>query len=419
MARKSGFAQVQRTMQAVAKDAQRSANARAKEHQAAVLRAQRATKAAERAAAQAARASEADRKKMEKAATAAYVASKQAEAEERTAAVEAHYEEIDGLLAATLDVDDFVDLEVLRSTATHPPFASKFETPLTPPDRLVPAPEPELALPPAPSLLGGVFGKKKHAAAVAAAENAHREAIKGWKADCQSLPARQAELDAAHAAAEAQRSASLAEDRATYDSECAEREAFTASLNAELDKLIANLGYGVPEAVEEYLSIVLANAVYPVSFPVDPSFSFDARSAELELKALVVPPDAMPSAKAYRYNKASDEITATPLTQKAQRDRYNGAVHQVALRLLHEVFEADRRGLVRTISVEVGTEAIDPATGASIYLPFVAVAAERERFMSFDLSAVVPSATLAHLGASASKNPFGLVPTDTSGIMKS
>jgi len=38
-------------------------------------------------------------------------------------------------------------------------------------------------------------------------------------------------------------------------------------------------------------------------------------------------------------------------------------VHQVALRSFHEVFEADRRGLIRSISLEVGTETIDPATG--------------------------------------------------------
>ncbi len=267
--------------------------------------------------------------------------------------------------------------------------------------------------------LGGLFGKKKHAEAVAAAEREHAEAIRAWQAEVELVPTRQAELDRAHAAAEEHRVQRLAEERATYDGECAARDADAAARNAELDQLIANLGYGLPEAVEEYLSIVLANAVYPEAFPVEADFSFEPSTAELSLKAEVVGPDKLPDVKAYKYTKASDEITATPLPQKAQRDRYNGAVHQVALRLLHEVFEADRRGLVRTMSVEVGTRTIHPATGTPTYIPFVAAAAQREAFLAFDLSAVVPAATLDRLGASVSKNPHGLVAADTRGIMKS
>jgi restriction system protein len=49
----------------------------------------------------------------------------------------------------------------------------------------------------------------------------------------------------------------------------------------------------------------------------------------------------------------------------------------------------------------------------------VATAAERDAFMALDLSNVVPAATLDHLGASMSKNPFGLLPAKTSGVRRS
>jgi restriction system protein len=84
-----------------------------------------------------------------------------------------------------------------------------------------------------------------------------------------------------------------------------------------------------------------------------------------------------------------------------------------------EVFEADRRGLIRWISLEVGTETIDPATGVETYIPFVAVGADRDTFTSLNLAAVVPVETLQHLGAALSKNPAGLVPADVKGIRKS
>ena len=140
----------------------------------------------------------------------------------------------------------------------------------------------------------------------------------------------------------------LEAERERYAAECAVREADVAEQNSALDALIANLGYGATDAVEEYISIVLSNSVYPEQFSVRHEFTFDPSTAELALRCLVPGPDQIPTTKAFKYNKTSDEITETQLSEKATRDRYAGAVHQVALRSLHEVFEADRRALVRS-----------------------------------------------------------------------
>ena len=160
-------------------------------------------------------------------------------------------------------------------------------------------------------------------------------------------------------------------------------------------------------------------AVYPEHFPIEHRFEFDAGTAELRLRVLIPGPDKMPATKAFKYTKASDEIIETPLSMKICKDRYASAVQQVALRSIHEIFEADRRGVIKMISLEVGTETIDPATGREAYIPFVAAGAEREAFLKFDLSRIVPTATLSHLGAAVSKNPFELVPANVSGIRKS
>ncbi len=107
------------------------------------------------------------------------------------------------------------------------------------------------------------------------------------------------------------------------------------------------------------------------------------------------------------------------MSQKACRERFASVVYQVALRSLHEVFEADRRGIIKTISVEVGSNTADPATGIPTYILFVVVAAERALFLSFDLSAVVPALTLERSGASVSKNPYGLVAAEVTGVRRS
>jgi len=225
-------------------------------------------------------------------------------------------------------------------------------------------------------------------------------------------------LKAVRASAETNRLNRLSAERARYAKECEAREAEVAEQNNRLDELIANLGYGTADAVQEYVSIVLSNSVYPDHFPVSHEFVFEPSSAELRLQVQIPGPDAVPSTKAFKYTRATDEITSSELSQKQCRDRYASAIHQVALRSFHEVFESDRRGLIKTISLEVGTSTIDPATGLRAYIPFVIAAAERDTFMTFDLSAVVPALTLARLGAAVSKNPFALVPAERAGVRR-
>ena len=418
MAKKSILAEVQRQIRASQREAERRERQSVREHEAAVREAERARKAEERALAQAARAEEAERKRLEKEAKAAHVEAKLAEVAELNAELSETYDEIDGLLQATLDVDDFVDLDELRRTVEHPPFdRSDLEAPIPPPEEIPEPPKPEYVAPEPPT---GVFGRKKKAAeAAAAAQQRHERLLEEWQADVDALPGLRRKAADEHAAAEANRIEELNAERARYETECSEREAEVARHNEAIDALVTNLGYGIAEAIQEYVSIVLSNSVYPEHFDVQHSFEFDPSTAELKLKTLVPGPSTVPTVKTYKYTKTTDEISSTAQAQKASKDRYRGAIEQVALRTLHEVFEADRRGLIKAISLELGTETIIPATGKQDYVPFVAVAAARDVFMDFDLSAVLPSATLQHLGASVSKNPFDLVAANTSGVRKS
>jgi restriction system protein len=406
-------------MQIAARDAERAQREAERAHKAAVRRAEQARREEDRARQQLAKAKEAERKQLEKEAAAAHIASMQADVEERNLQLQEVYSEIDSLLEATLDVDDYVDLDKLRVIAEHPPFdRADLERPITPPQPPAPPPEPTPSIPAPPTGLRALFGKKKHAGTVEKAEAAHEAAVQGWQERLTRLEAEHQMALEAHARDEQQRISALEVERARYAKECEAREAEAAEHNAAVDKLAADLGYGVVAAVEEYVSIVLSNSVYPDHFPVRSDFEFDPDHAELRLRVVIPPPDQLPRVKAYRYKKPTDEIIETSLPQKACKDRYAGAVHQVALRTLHEIFEADRRGIIQTLSLEVGTETTHPATGLQSHIPFVVVGSERSAFMEFDLSSVVPLATLEHLGAAISKNPYGLVAVDTSGVRK-
>lgn len=417
MAGRGLFVEIQHQAKVAAREADKRQQAAARGQAAAVRRSEQARKAEERAITKADRAQEADRKRLEKEAKLAHVESMLAEAEELNTALAISYAEIDELLEWTLEIDDFVDLDTFRRTPDLPPFdPGDLEKSIAPPEPIRQPYKPIRELP--VSAKGLIGRKKKQAEAQSAADERYESACAERDIKMAALPAQQKLADDEHAQAEADRIAELEQARTRHQAECEKLEAEVAKHNAEIDSFIADLGYGAFDAVQEYVSIVLGNSAYPEHFEVTHEFEFDPQTAELRLRVISPPPGEMSDIKAYKYVKSTDEITSTTLSQKAQKDRYSGAVQQLALRSLHEIFEADRRGLIKAISLEVGTETAHPATGQKTYMPFVAVATERDAFIEFDLSAVVPAATLEHLGAAVSKNPFDLVIADTSGVRR-
>jgi len=419
MARRGFFAELQRQSRIAQREQERREREAARDHAARGRHLEQIQKAAERARVRFSKADAAERKRLEKEAREAHIAAKEAEVEERNQELSDIYADIDMLLESTLSRDDYVDLTTLRVEVQHPSFdRTDLDEPVPAPS---PAPDPlkpVLQLPEAPRGLASFFGKKKHAEAVEAAERAHEQAVAEWQAKCTQVEARRQAAKEKHVRDEQSRLEQLGRERARYAEECRAREEDAAAKNRSLEELIAKLGYGTVDAVQEYVSIVLSNSVYPDHFPVTHEFTFDPETAELDLRVEMPEPNQLPTVKAYRYAKASDEIVETSLSQKECRERYASAVHQIALRSFHEVFEADRRGLIRTVSLEGGTTAIDPATGRRGYIPFVIAAAERDAFLAFDLSAVVPAMTLARLGAAVSKNPYVLAPAERAGVRR-
>ena len=416
MAEKRGFfAELQHQNQVAAKRREQQAHATTVAHASAQREAERVRAQHARLVTSMVKASGAEQKAAEREMKRLHEEAMVAEVAAMNAQLVRSSEEIDSILAATLEVDDYVDLEQLRACAEHPPFSSENERPALPPPPLQAQPEP-VYIPHSeePSKLGGIFGaRKKWLEAEAQAQAAFQAAHHAWRAEVAQLPARQQYLREQFQLGDAARQQRLVADRARYDAECASRERNVAEANSRLDALVQALAHGVEEAIQEYVSIVLSNSVYPEAFPVEYDFEFTSALKELTLTALVPAPDAVPATREYKYVKAKDEITSTALPQKDAKERYRNAVTQVAVRSIHEVFESDRAGRIQTINLTVEAETIDPATGLSRRTPLVAAAADRATFMSFDLANVVPLATLQHLGAQISKSPYELTPIDT------
>lgn len=412
MAKRGFFAELQyQNQQAAKRKAQAQAKAK-REHEAAQRQAAKHARDVDRARLQNQRTSAAEQKAAEKEALRLHLEDMNAEVNARNALLLQEFEEVDGILAAALSSEAFMDLEDLRGKAEHPPFdAQGLDVPTPPPTLAVAPPEPVYTEPPPAK---GLFAKKHHAAELVSSRAAFDDAHATWLEEVSKVPATQLQQMQAHQQLEAKRLELLAALHARYDAECAERDRPFAEANAKLDQLIEKLESHDEEAIREYVSIVLGNSVYPDHFSVVHDFEFSPELNEVSLKVTLPGPSTLTGTKEYKYNKVKDEIVSTDLTAKQLKDRYANAVHSVALRTLHEIFQTDRFGHIQTIDLTVDTEDIDPATGQTVQVPLVAVAASRESFSSIDLNNVVPLATLQHLKAQVSKNPYGLVAIDAS-----
>lgn len=416
MARKrSILVQIQREAARQARSSARAASSLARQQEQAVREHNRLLAAAERAKVSADKAEARERAAAEREAKRLYVESQKLHAQVLTAETTDLADELASVLAATLEVDDFIDLQTLRSKAEHPPLHSIHSTPTEVPQIVAP-PQPQLVLPDPPTGFAALIGgKKRHEAAVAAAREQHTLQMEAWEREVASLPAQQFQAMQDYQALESQRLEALRIDEQRYAAECASREEQVAKENEPLDQLIAGLEVGAPEAVEEYLAIVLANSAYPDGFDVAEEVEFDAATREAAINLQLPAPDKFPSVREFKYVASKDEIVPSPRSEKEKRDRYRSFLEQVLLRTLHEVFEADRQNHVNSVSISAAFDTIDPALGTPRRAVIAEAAVARADFEKIDLSQATPSESLKYLKAVISKNPMAGEPIDRGG----
>lgn len=317
-----------------------------------------------------------------------YVESRIAEVELMNEQLEERITQLQGLLKATLDVDDTFDLDSLKQQPTIVPFdAGPIGTPEKAPERSVYEPAPLSAM---QKLVPGA--KARHAAQVA---QAHQR----YETDVQ-----------AHAGREADRQAQLLKLRQEYEQIIAGIQDRTAAQHSEIDELKRTYVAGKPEAVVMYCSLVLESSVYPDDFPQKAKLAYVPESKQLVIEYDLPSIDCVPAVAAYKYMKSKDEIAETTRPVAQRKALYAAVIPQVTLRTLHELFEADQPGHIETAVFNGYVESIDLGTGRPTRTCVVTLRTTRDTFLQLDLSRVDPTACLKVLNASVSKSPSELAP---------
>jgi len=103
--------------------------------------------------------------------------------------------------------------------------------------------------------------------------------------------------------------------------------------------------------------------------------------------------------------KSKDEITTKARKISEVKDFYQDIVAAIALRTLHEVFEADQADALVLATFNGIVDTHDPASGREVRVPVISVRASKLEFLSLRLDKVDKIACLRNLGAQISKRP--------------
>lgn len=341
---------------------------------------------AERAERRAERAGAAERRRQEQLAHQAGAAA----AQEMKAQLDAEVAELRTLLTSVLASPPPLPFAELKQPAVAAPFdPGELGEPL-------PIPVWEDFAPPAPGALAGLMGgKARHMRAQEAARVAFEQAV------------------AENGLADQERAQRLQEAREAHDRMVLDLEAEVREHNAAVDELEGNFRAGVPEAVEEYFSQLLALSEYPAGFPCKYQLAYRQEPRELVIEYRLPPAEVVPRTRDYRYVKTRGEIDELPRPVKDIKDLYASVIYQVALRTMWECFAAaEAQEVVETVVFNGIVPATNRATGKPEELHLVSAPASRATFSELVLDQLDPAACLKYLKAVVSPHPYDLEPVE-------
>lgn len=201
-----------------------------------------------------------------------------------------------------------------------------------------------------------------------------------------------------HGDAEIARQGALVGAQRNHFDRGAARDAEAKAHNDGLDVFAGVLDGGDPAAVAGYFGLVLCGSVYPIDFPQHFRLVYLPELSELVVEVTLPGVEVIPTASELQYVSESDEVAVSPRGAEQVESMYASVVAQVILRTLHELFDADSRGWLETVTLNgmtTPTGTARPDRGVCL----VTVRTSRSQFAGVNLARDDPRKNLAELGA--------------------
>ena len=308
------------------------------------------------------------------------------DAEVRTREAQEALDELRGILAATLRVDDRIDWDKLKQ---QQPFSQPQpqERPYLPipqepqPDEI--RYRPQLGL--IDKFLRSAAEKKQQAAhALFQADHAKwQERVASIQATNQTIyETNVRELE------EWQRGAAAYEEARSKHNDAIERR------RADYQALD-------PEAILDYCDLVLSESRYPACCPQNFELDYRPATKTLIVEYQLPAPTDLPRLEEVKFVRSKGVFVEAELTKRQFEQHYEGVVCQTAIRTLHELFESDVVRAVDFVVFNGMVRAVNPGTGNVETRCILTVRAGRAAFSEINLRQVEARACFDSLGGVA------------------
>jgi restriction system protein len=319
-------------------------------------------------------------RKQEKEDKVATILGKKQQAVEKTEEARKALVELESVLNRTLSVHDAVDWESLKNKADCP--VPKPISPTIPPEPSREDSKYQVKLGILDMLLSSRRLEKE-----GQAENNFNSDLKVWQANKEDVEAKYAS-----------RIAKWEQERDAYYKE---RSATNAAIDEQMQGYLRG---NDPQAIVDYCDLVLSNSQYPDYFPRTYDLDYNPRSRLLVVDYQLPSIGDISTLREVNYIQSRDEFTEKHISQAQLNKLYDNLLYQVALRTVHELYEADQINALASIVFNGFVDSVDLATGQEHNSCILSLQAAKDEFEHINLANVDPKACFKKLkGVSASK----------------
>lgn len=165
-----------------------------------------------------------------------------------------------------------------------------------------------------------------------------------------------------------------------------------------------------PDAISDYCEMVLSNSKYQDEFPQEYDLEYNAETKVLVVDYSLPTKENLPSTRSVKYVISRDEFTETKLSETALNKLYDSLLYQIALRSIHELYEADVIHAIDSIVFNGWVNSVDKGTGQGVNACILSVQASKDEFIAINLEKVDPKSCFKQLKGLGSSKLYGLSP---------
>nr|VFJ58291.1 MAG: restriction system protein [Candidatus Kentron sp. DK] len=163
-------------------------------------------------------------------------------------------------------------------------------------------------------------------------------------------------------------------------------------------------------AISDYCEMVLSNSVYPDYFPQEWDIEYQPETRIIIVDYSLPDIESIPTLNGVKYVTSRDELSETYISAAALNKLYDSLLYQIALRTIHELYEADVVDALESIVFNGWVNSIDKATGQNVNSCIMSLQAKKDEFSAINLGKVDPKACFKQLKGVGSSKLHGLSP---------